>query len=325
MQPFRRGFTLIELLVVIAVIGILIALLLPAVQSAREAARRITCNANLKQIGIALQSYHDSHRAFPPFFISRTGNPQRLADDDKGANWLVMLLAYVEQGPLYDEWDFNIRANRNVGRSTEIPLFKCPSDQNNTGNLCKYAGGQWARGNYGMNVSPCSHNMSSTDDGAPSVMGGIGGINYSVRMRDVSDGASHTIAVDELRAGLNPDDIRGCWAMPGLGSGTTALFGDAYSPNSCGGNSDDMENCAVAGFLGDGSRCMGCFESPSTGQMAARSMHPGGVHALMVDGSSRFIADTIESKPTMSGCGAAPRGIWQALHTRAGAEIIGEF
>lgn len=155
-------------------------------------------------------------------------------------------------------------------------------------------------------------------------LGGIGGAYYSVRMRVVQDGASNTVAVDELRAGLNPNDIRGCWAMPGLSAGTAALFGDADRPNARGGNSDDMENCTAAGLAGDGSRGMGCFDSGSTAQMAARSAHPGGVHVLMLDGSVRFVSDDVDSKADQHGCGSGPLGVWQALHTRAGGDTVND-
>ncbi|MCH7990705.1 MAG: DUF1559 domain-containing protein, partial [Planctomycetes bacterium] len=115
MKASQRGFTLIELLVSIAIIAILIALLLPAVQQAREAARRTQCKSHLKQIGIALHNYHGAHGSFPPFLINRTGSPSRIADDDKGANWLVFLLPFIDQSPLYNKWDFNIKANQNPG------------------------------------------------------------------------------------------------------------------------------------------------------------------------------------------------------------------
>jgi prepilin-type processing-associated H-X9-DG protein len=143
-------------------------------------------------------------------------------------------------------------------------------------------------------------------------------------MRRIKDGASKTVAVDELRAGLNPDDLRGCWAMPGLAAGTAALFGDANSPNAPGGNADDMENCEGAGLAGDGSQGMGCFDSDTTGQMAARSAHTGGVHVLMVDGSARFVNDDIDSTAGQTECGPEPYGVWQAMHTRAGGELIDE-
>ena len=322
MKATRRGFTLIELLVVIAIIAILVALLLPAVQQAREAARRTQCKSHLKQIGIALHNYHETHRTFPPFLIHRTGNPSRIADLDKGANWLVFLLPYVDQAPLYNQWDLNVPASQNPGRSEELPIFKCPTDPQSSGNFCSYAGGGWARGNYGMNISPCHFGVGS---GGSNSLGGIGGDNHVVRMRDVTDGSSNTVAVDELRAGLNEHDLRGSWAMPGLSAGTAAMFNDASAPNNREPYSDDMENCIVSGLAGDGSRGMGCFDSNNTGQMAARSMHTGGLQLLMVDGSVRFVSENINFKRTQVGCGSAPRGVWQAIHTRGGSEAVGEF
>ena len=318
MKRSNRGFTLIELLVVISIIAILIALLLPAVQQAREAARRTQCKNNLKQIRLALHNYHGVNRTFPPFFINRSGNNGRIADPDKGANWLVFLLPYVEQSALYDKWDFDIPANQNAGRSQELTVYKCPTDPHSSGNFCSYAGGGWARGNYGLNVSPCSHGVSD------SASGGLGSANRVARMRDIRDGTSNTVAVDELRAGLNRHDLRGSWAMPGLGAGTAALFNDASDPNDDGGSSDDMENCIVSGSAGDGSKRMGCFDSDSTGQMAPRSMHTGGVQVLMADGSARFVSDNIDSRSAEHNCGSQ-RGVWQAIHTRAGNEVVGEF
>ena len=86
-----------------------------------------------------------------------------------------------------------------------------------------------------------------------------------------------------------------------------------------------IENCSAAGLAGDGSRCMGCFDSNSTAQMSPRSMHPDGVNAMMADGSVRFISDTIESVATQNGCGDYRRAPWQALHTRSGGEVVQTF
>lgn len=320
MKRIRRGFTLIELLVVIAIIAILIALLLPAVQQAREAARRTQCKSNLKQIGIALHNYHDVSNCFPPFFIHRTGNISRIADPDKGANWLVFLLPYVDQAPLYNEWNFNIPANQNDGRSQNLKIYKCPSDPQSDAQPCSYAGGGWARGNYGMNVSPCAHGVGQNTGSD----GGVGGANSVVRFRDITDGTSNTIAVDELRAGLNEHDLRGSWAMPGLGSGTAAMYNDGSAPNSKEPQSDDMENCAIAGLLGVPP--MGCFDNNSTGQMTSRSVHTGGLQSLLADGSVRFISENIDFSRSNQGCGPAnARGVWQRIHTRGGGEVVGEF
>jgi prepilin-type N-terminal cleavage/methylation domain-containing protein len=320
MRTQRRGFTLIELLVVIAIIAILIALLLPAVQQAREAARRASCKNNLKQIGVAMHNYHEAFKSFPPFIIHRTGNPSRIGDVNKGANWLVFLLPYVEQAPLYKQWDFDIPANQNPGRSTELAVFKCPSDPYSSHNHCSLFGGGWARGNYGMNVSPCRHGVDGTGS-----LGGVGGANFVVKIRDITDGTSNTVAVDELRAGLNQYDLRGSWAMPGLSSGTAAMFNDASAPNSQEPNADDIEFCAQSGQFSNPSNGMGCFDSGNTGQMTARSMHTGGMHLMMVDGSVRFVSENINFKRNEFGCAAAPRGVWQAIHTRGGGEVVGEF
>ena len=333
LRKLHRGFTLIELLVVIGITAILIALLLPAVIQAREAARRTVCRSHLRQIGIALHNYHDTSGCFPPFFISRSGNGRRIADLDKGANWLVLLLPHLEQSALYNEWNFDIQASQNSGRSTELPILKCPSDPYNQANLCSYAGGSWARGNYGMNVAPCSYDFLNSVFGAPSPLGGIGGVNYVVRIRDVTDGTSNTVGVDELRAGLNPHDIRGCWAMPGLSAGTAAFVYDDYTPNHCTDFADDQENCIVAGLYGEEGRrqgCMSCWDHAilgyvgETNQMTSRSMHSGGVNVMMVDGSVRFVSNSIESRPEQN-CAVDPHGVWQSIHTRGGHEIAGVF
>src|SRR5580698_8598950 len=106
----KRGFTLIELLVVIAIIAVLVALLLPAVQQAREAARRTQCKNNLKQIGLALYNYHDSFSLFPPGYVDRNGNPNLTPDNDLGPSWgwAAFLLPGMDQAPLYNQINFNL-------------------------------------------------------------------------------------------------------------------------------------------------------------------------------------------------------------------------
>ena len=334
----RRAFTLIELLVAIGVVAILVTLLLPAVQQAREAARRSQCKNNLKQIGLALHNYESTFGVFPPFFVSGGGNPTRIADERKGANWLTLLLPQMEQQGLYDAWDMNAAPHQNEGRSRRLPALLCPSDPQTEGEPCAYAGGGWARGSYGMNVSPCrfgvGQTLSPSDpkfdyfNGAP---GGFGAVNSRVALRDFTDGASNTIAVDEIRVGVNAQDLRGSWAMPGLGSGVAGFFGDANQPNSPAPFADDMENCAATGQLGSTASGMGCFNTgtgpdSSTGQMTARSAHPGGVQVVLADGAVRFIAETIEyGRGSLFACDRDEVGLWQALHTREGGELLGEF
>lgn len=130
----RTGFTLVELLVVIAIIGILVALLLPAIQAAREAARRTQCNNNLKQIGIALQNYHDTYKTFPPVAVfGKYGRYPDVPPNPSPApaynhTWCLMILPFMEQQPLYDSVDKNLRVWDQPIRSTVVPAFLCPSD-----------------------------------------------------------------------------------------------------------------------------------------------------------------------------------------------------
>src|SRR5215469_7251820 len=137
MRAARRGFTLIELLVVIALIGVLIGLLLPAVQKVREAANRVQCQNNLKQLGLALHNHEATRNAFPPGYVSQPENPAmgpvdpQFNDAGPGWGWLTYLLPYVEQGNLYRSLSLNLPCwhPANAARvRTPVPLFRCPSD-----------------------------------------------------------------------------------------------------------------------------------------------------------------------------------------------------
>ena len=273
----RRGFTLVELLVVIAIIGVLVALLLPAVQAAREAARRSQCSNNLKQLGIAAHNHHDVHGTFPVGVqIARPPANSDPANRDVlsayrtpgfGPNWAVLLLPYYEQNPLYEAHSAGIKnflpsngtdqSWRNL-RGTKLALFRCPSG---TGHDVPFAlnGGNWARGSYAGNGGPSwlnwSINGESQDGGAMGgnnrgTSGGAFGVNYGCRMAELTnqDGSSNIIIFNEIRVGLNQNDRRGVWAM-GLGGASltgASSIGDATVPNDANEFSDDTEDCNQA-------------------------------------------------------------------------------
>lgn len=188
----RAGFTLIELLVVIAIIGVLVALLLPAVQQAREAARRAQCKNNLKQVGLALHNYHDVANRFPPESIWAFTPIGSTTKQPRNYSWIVMLLPYVDQAPLYNSINFSLPIWGQVDTtgqtivSRQLPVLTCPSDPG-LGSApqgmgwTNYSGAEgydwWPRGNDSL--------------------GGMFTLNYSTMMSQIVDGTSNTIAVGE--------------------------------------------------------------------------------------------------------------------------------
>jgi prepilin-type N-terminal cleavage/methylation domain-containing protein len=197
-----RGFTLIELLVVIAIIAILIALLLPAVQQAREAARRTQCRNNLKQLGIALHNYHDTHGMFPPNGVAGTTENIGGRYNQAWLSWsgLAMLLPYVEQANIYNEINFSYRWDNNNGGTrnntlarTNIPGFVCPSDP---GASVRYTANMGPT-SYCFSTGPASNwNVRTNPVGFATLWSGT-------RIRDITDGTSNTIAMAEAQIGQN--------------------------------------------------------------------------------------------------------------------------
>jgi len=282
----RAAFTLIELLVVIAIIAVLIALLLPAVQQAREAARRSQCKNNLKQIGLALHNYHDSHNVFPP---NSHGNATALPN---GFSWRVMVLPYIDQGPLYNRFNFNARITDPANLVTSqnpMPAYLCPSDPtpavktNLHPNWCFPGNATGATGIASTNVCDIAGSTYDTT-AAVSCYSGVGGLDvdagpngmfrrrqdYVVRFRDMVDGTSNTLVVGEISPTYN---IFSGWVpSDGVIQTTHAINASALT----------------------------CGSTPCTHPtlgwpltVSAQSFHVGGAHFILGDGSVQFLSQNM--------------------------------
>lgn len=249
--PSRRGFTLIELLVVIAIIAILIALLLPAVQQAREAARRTQCKNHLKQIGLAMHNYLDTHSVFPPgsVYNNNTSDPRNCI------NALVFILPYMDQSPLYAKWDFNVvqtHSNNKTANGTPLSPYFCPSRSRPA-----LISGVDALGDYALNVGTASTNSSAIAD-----LRGVFNQNSKISMRDLTDGSSSTFMVGEKRTAqdsLNSPAYRWGWHS----ARNTVSHMNKHTDNTAAGFTDADANFG--------------------------SEHTGGAHFVFGDGAVRFL------------------------------------
>ena len=316
------GFTLIELLVVIAIIAVLIGLLLPAVQAAREAARRAQCLNNLKQMGIALHNYHDAVGCFPMSYAARAPFRDGQTDTASGWGWATMILAQMEQMPLMNAVNFSMAveapANSTVARSI-LGAYLCPSDP--------VSGGPFPvddpAGKPVAAVGPTSYVACTGDDRADSTTGlnndGLGnGVfhrNSRVRVADIVDGLSQTIALGERAWSI----CSGGW--PGVVTNGVIGRGPA---NPCPRTGAEFYGAAT--LVQAHCNVLNSNSDPDGGLDDFSSRHPGGANLLFADGSVRFL----RSVPANSG--TRPDGstiyspaslVLQALGTRAGGEVVG--
>ena len=298
----RQGFTLIGLLVVIAIIAILISLLLPAVQQAREAARRTQCRNNLKQIGLALHNYHDVHNTFPSGWIAVDAGAHSPHEGLNGAGWATMILPFIDQGNLYEEFDSSLAiedAANATFRGTLIPSFSCPSDpqpdfweieeEGSPGTvlaelpIANYVGVFGTPELDGCENAPGSFPVSNAGQ---CVGDGMLYHNSSISIRDIRDGASNTLFIGERLT--NPADG---WYSTWVGmvsEGEEAfqrILGSAdHVPNDPAAHFDDFS-----------------------------SNHTGGALFVLGDGSVHFVSESID------------HDVYQSLVTRSGGEIVTEF
>ena len=339
----RFGFTLIELLVVIAIIAVLIALLLPAVQAAREAARRMQCTNNLKQIGLAMHNYESANGAFPPAKLwSATATSVSTLPNDPGGKGLVlnttafaMILPYVEKGPLGNAYNYSLPscpavnhapnstpvggtmsylANTTV-TSSVVATYVCPSEVAiNPLNAAAasttagpYAGWVSQRSNY---VLPCGRYYEGFNGprltGRPADGGIFSGSDAATRIAEIADGTSNTALILEARTEKISANYGPYWGQ-GLWTSTHAIV---YDPNPKNTNSYSSNwastlpnGPATVAQLANNPRKLGYA-------WAIGSLHPGGINAAFADGSVKFLKNTINPST------------WFAVNTLANGEVV---
>lgn len=286
-KPKIHGFTLIELLVVIAIIAILIALLLPAVQQAREAARRSQCKNNLKQMGLAFHNYHETFRVLPPGFVvdlvvanTSTGN--------SGLGWSGCILPAIDQTNVYNTLDFNADWGTGINEdacATFLNIYRCPSDttveHRNHDGIDARVPTSYLACFSGTAGSDSEANVTDAD--------GTFFLNSSIKMRDISDGTSNTIAAGEC-----VNDF--------------AAFKDHFYIGST----------SIGGWDGlsrEYSEYLGSTDVPmnTNTEVAFGSKHEGGAHFLLHDGSVRFLSENMSQQT------------YSYLGSREDGEVLGEF
>lgn len=333
------GFTLVELLVVIAIIGVLVALLLPAVQAAREAARRAQCESNLRQLALAVLNFESNEKILPIGMEFEKGEEPAWTTK-LGKNWIISVLPQMEQQGLYDAFDFSYYipdAQNQAVRGTRIASMLCPSDSFNaealhdTTALRRRMGDNWARSNYAASVG--NGPIIGDKDRENAIWGqeslgwqdanlrGVMGPNVSVTIGQITDGTSNTIMLGEVRAGVTQSDRRGVWALGGAGSSLLVWYGsrsDSNGPNVCNVNADDINGCVPSEDTIRATECMPCWTGGYSAQATTRSLHFGGVLMAFADGSVHWISDTIET--------SGPYGdfwtVWDKLIASADGLII---
>ena len=342
----RRGFTLVELLIVIAVIGVLVGLFLPATRFSREAARRMNCSNNCKQIGLALHNYHSAHRHLPSAMAGTLGNSQRLSG-------LVALLPFMEQQALWEQiahpaeingvsypamgpepWD-----SAYTPWTVQVPTLRCPSD----------AGQRKALGltNYAFCIGDSARQIHES-----SCQRGVFACRRTTKLRDIHDGLGHTIAMCEIGTAME-GMLCGEFAMrqsPDILENPSLCreVRDADRPNFYAG-SGTVGTTGRGGRWADGAAGYGLVNTIlppngpscaladhgfSDGIYSAGSHHQGGAHVLMADGQVIFMTDSVEAgdpsaptvrlQPSEEGQSESPYGLWGALGTAAAQDRVEE-
>ncbi len=311
-----RGFTLVELLVVIAIIGILVALLLPAIQAAREAARRTQCGNNLKQLGVAMHNYHDTFNTLPPGFTNDYGRAenylnQAYAHHGNGTSaqryyaswaWSAYIAPFMELSAQHEILDVNnltaaeslVNANAREVLATKVEAFRCPSD---TGKEINNAGGEYrpadingqrlnaATSNY---AGVCDANNARVDNRQNQCQG-VFYVDSDVRFRDVTDGTSSTLMIGE-RCRERPHAR--CSRLQNCGAAIMYVVGASNQLAH-----DNRSTCGALGSVNRGinwDSTVGDCGNLWNAKSSFHSLHPGGAQFALVDGSTHFISQDVD-------------------------------
>lgn len=326
----RVGFTLVELLVVISIIGLIVALLLPAVQQSRESARRMQCQSRLKQVGLALQSYHDTYQALPSGYMGLNPDPT----EGQGWGWGTLLLPFIEQVPLHAQLGVGRdRLSQAVNDPARRPLlltrlnaYLCPSDgqgrgshltRSLTGFPLPALGSSWHTGHApaGIRVDVAKSNYVGSFGTAWNARSslwpieqlngnGVFGCNSATNLSQITDGTSHTFAVGERSL----DSYAAVWSgveqwRECSAHGVSMVLGTTFYKPNIPPRAFTL-SCDGLGSAGFGSR------------------HPGGAQFVMCDGSVHFIRDTIDFNHSTN---PGNLGVYQKLGQRDDGESIGSF
>ncbi|MGL4594021.1 MAG: DUF1559 domain-containing protein [Thermoguttaceae bacterium] len=364
---YKKGFTLVELLVVIAIIGVLIALLLPAVQAAREAARRSQCLNQIKQTSLSLQNFHTTNNRFPAGFADPLWTSYKRADT---GGWLgnvdlytftVSILPYIEQQATYDaiqaecakyaamnpaptSWNPIHPGNSDLFGTPVISIFRCPSDPNS---IVKGTGSNMSHTSYHgcWGDALCKYNDSNP---LPSRGLFARGDQIKNTMGAISDGTSNTIAISESMCGMPDGNTESIFRV-----GVATMSNSTFTPKECldKKGDDKMYKSTETAYGRKGTRwgnaAMGYTgfqtalppNSPScangtnewtleqAGLISASSFHSGGVNVGMLDGSVRYVSETIDSGDltktiSPSSSKSSPYGVWGGMGTIAGSETV---